>query len=300
MRAIAALAGKRMKEKTMENTLPLISIVIPCYNYAHFLPEAIESVLSQSYQNLECIIVNDGSTDTTEEVAGKYAGTDSRIQYVRQDNQGLAAARNTGIARAAGKYILPLDADDKIAAEYARRALAVLEENPNIGIVYCDARFFGSTDKRFDLPPYSFPEILLFNRIFATAFFRKEDWAACGGYNEQMKDGLEDYDFWLSIIEMGRDIHKIPEVLFYYRQGHVSMTKKTYSMRAKLYARVARNHASLYFDNAEFLFQTLERLQDENARLTMTIDEIKRSFLYRHIFKYFLQAEEAIKEKFFR
>ncbi len=90
---------------------PLVSIIIPCYGQAQFLPWAIESALAQSYPAIETIVINDGSPDQTETVAQRYSG---RILYHWQHNQGLSAARNTGIARASGKYVLCLDADDRL------------------------------------------------------------------------------------------------------------------------------------------------------------------------------------------
>jgi glycosyltransferase involved in cell wall biosynthesis len=275
----------------MKNETPLVSIIIPCYNYAHFLPEAVESVLRQKHTHFECIIVNDGSSDNTEEIAQKYCRLDGRVKYVQQENQGLSAARNTGISTAMGKYILPLDADDRISQDYACKAVAVLEENPNMGIVYCDARFFGSTNIKFELKPYAFPEILVGNMIFASAFFRKEDWVACGGYNTNMKLGWEDYNFWLSIIELGREVYKIPEVLFYYRQGHNSMRDVTDKNQALIHAQIAQNHPALYLNNIWYLFQALQ----ENRAGRLAFEEIEETFLYRYIFKFLLKVEFKLK-----
>jgi glycosyltransferase involved in cell wall biosynthesis len=167
----------------MKNQPPLISVITPCYNYAHFLPETAASVLQQKYSHLEYIIVNDGSSDTTEEVAKHYCKLDGRVKYINQENQGLPAARNTGISKATGKYILPLDADDTISPNYAAKAVEVLENSPNTGIVYCVTRFFGSMTGIFNLPPYSLSEMLINNLIPHAGFFRKEDWVASGGYN---------------------------------------------------------------------------------------------------------------------
>src|SRR5215211_9350661 len=88
----------------------LVSVVIPCYNQAHFLGEAIESVLSQSYRNFEILVVDDGSTDNTSEVASRY----ERVRIVRQENRGLSGARNRGLREAKGEYVVFLDADDRL------------------------------------------------------------------------------------------------------------------------------------------------------------------------------------------
>ncbi len=275
----------------MKNELPLISIITPCYNYAHFLPETIDSVLQQKYSHLECIIVNDGSSDNTEEIAQKYCQLDARVKYVKQENQGLPSARNTGISMAKGKYILPLDSDDKIAPDYASKAVKVLESNPNMGIVYCETKFFGSMTRKFNLKPYSLPEILICNLIPHAAFFRKDDWVAGGGYNVNMKLGWEDYDFWLSIIELGREVYRIPEMLYYYRQGHTSMRDVTNKYQAQLHAQIVQNHTALYLNNISFLFEQLL----ENRAGREAFEEIEKTLAYRYFFKHFFQFEKCTK-----
>lgn len=275
----------------MKNELPLVSVITPCYNYAHFLPEAIESILQQKHSHLECIIVNDGSSDNTEEIAAKYCKLDARVKYVKQENQGLPSARNTGISMAKGKYILPLDADDKISPDYASKAVEVLESNPNMGIVYCETLFFGSTTRKFNLKPYSLSEILISNLIPHAGFFRKEDWAAGGGYNTNMKLGWEDYDFWLSIIELGREVYKIPEVLYYYRQGHTSMRDVTNKHQAQLHAQIVQNHPALYLNNISFLFEELL----ENRVGKLAFEEIEKKLAYRYFFKHLFQFEKFTK-----
>ena len=88
-----------------------VSIIVPCFKQAMYLPETLDSVLLQTYSNWECIIVNDGSPDNTDEVVERYVNQDTRFKYVKQQNRGLSTARNIGIERSRGEYILPLDAD---------------------------------------------------------------------------------------------------------------------------------------------------------------------------------------------
>src|SRR5215204_1671374 len=102
---------------------PLVSVVIPCYKQAHFLGEAIESVLAQSYPNFEIIVVDDGSPDNTSEVAASYP----RVRLVRQENQGLSAARNSGLSRSEGEYVVFLDADDRLLPGALQVGLECLE-----------------------------------------------------------------------------------------------------------------------------------------------------------------------------
>lgn len=125
---------------------PLVSIVIPTYNYAHFIAESLQSIQSQTHSNWECIVVDDGSTDNTAEVVGDYVRKDSRIQYVRQENARQGAARNNGIRRARGEYFQFLDADDLIESQKLECHLRFLLTNSNVDIVYSDIRYFDTGD----------------------------------------------------------------------------------------------------------------------------------------------------------
>ena len=102
---------------------PLVSVIVPCYKQAHFLPETLNAVLNQTYDNWECIIVDDGSPDNTIEVANSFILRDKRFKLVSQENQGLAMARNNGIAASRGYFILPLDSDDMIDSTYLEKAV---------------------------------------------------------------------------------------------------------------------------------------------------------------------------------
>ena len=115
----------------------LVSIIVPCYNQAYFLSEALESVLNQTYSNWECIIVNDGSPDNTKTVASKWCDKDKRFNYVEKKNGGLSSARNAGIAISKGEYILPLDADDIIHESFLSKLVPVLENDDALASVSC-------------------------------------------------------------------------------------------------------------------------------------------------------------------
>lgn len=125
----------------------LVSVIIPCYNYGRFLPEALESILAQTYKNWECIIVDDGSTDNTKEVALQYVQKDSRFKYVYQANGGVSSARNRALQEVTGSYIQLLDADDLLESEKFRLQAAFLEENPDVDLVYSNMIFFRNADK---------------------------------------------------------------------------------------------------------------------------------------------------------
>jgi len=119
-----------------------VSIIVPTYNYARFLPEALESVRAQTYTDWECIVVDDGSTDDTASVLRAAETNDSRIRHVSQDNRGPSAARNRGIAESTGDYVQFLDADDLLPPTKLEHQVLAMEADPSIGIVYSDSRFF--------------------------------------------------------------------------------------------------------------------------------------------------------------
>jgi glycosyltransferase involved in cell wall biosynthesis len=133
---------------------PLITIIIPAYNYASYIPEAIESLQSQTHKNWECIVVDDGSTDNTSDIIKQLQLIESRIKYIYQNNQGLSATRNTGLKNADGEYIQFLDADDLIESEKLERQLDFLMQNPQFHIIYGETRYFRNEfpdERRFSL-----------------------------------------------------------------------------------------------------------------------------------------------------
>lgn len=195
---------------------PLVSVVITCFNLGRFLEEAVESVINQSYCNWECVIVDDGSTDNTREIAISYESKDSRITFMHKANEGVANARNIGIRRSQGEYILLLDADDKLGLDYLELAVNSFQANSNLKIVYCEAHYFGKKAGKWDLPEFSVEELLKNNMIFVSALFRKVDYDKTKGFRSI---GFEDWDFWLSFIDTfdGIEVLKIKKVCFYYR-----------------------------------------------------------------------------------
>ncbi|BFH71117.1 glycosyl transferase [Paenibacillus dendritiformis] len=225
-----------------------VSIIMPCYNDGAYIKESLASVHAQTYKDIEVIIINDGSDDqNTLDILNSISS--SNIKILQTKRLRPAGARNEGITQATGKYILPLDADDIIEPEYVEKAVKVMEENERVGIVYCYADLFGERNGRWDLPNYSLEKMLLDNIVFVTALFYKEDWKKVGGFNTKMQHGMEDYDFWLSILEIGREIHQIPEVLFHYRIKPTSRTTEfmtNIQVVKETYRHIYENHPVLY------------------------------------------------------
>ena len=137
-----------------------VSVIVPCYNQGQTLQDTLHSIASQTFGCFEVIVVDDGSTDpATIEVLGSVEN--SKTSVVHTTNQGLAAARNNGILASRGRYILPLDADDRIGETYLEKAAAVLDARPEVGIVYCRAETFGEVQGAWRIPDYSLDEMLL-------------------------------------------------------------------------------------------------------------------------------------------
>jgi glycosyltransferase involved in cell wall biosynthesis len=225
-----------------------VSIVIPCYNHALFLEETLASVLNSTYNDYEIIIVNDGSTDNSEAVANKLVNENANITYLYQANQGPSVARNYGIRTAKGKYILPLDADDRISADYIEKAVAVLESDPKVKVVYCEAEFFGEKSGKWKLPQFSRKYLARENMIFLSAMFRKADWESIGGFDERMTWGWEDWEFWISMLKNGGDVVRLPITGFFYRIRKGSRRKSTNkNAKRKTIALINEKHRTFIY-----------------------------------------------------
>ena len=184
-----------------------VLVVIPCFNQGRYLAEAIESALAQTHP-VDVTVVDDGSTDETAAVAYRYP-----VRLIRQRNRGVSAARNKGIAASDHAWILPLDADDRIEPETVE-ALIGLDD-----IVAPSCRTFGATEHLWipRLARPSFEDFLTDNFATVTALYRREVWAAIGGYNQRMRRGGEDWEFWLKATHAGFSMTVVSDVLLRYR-----------------------------------------------------------------------------------
>lgn len=235
---------------------PLVSIIIPCYNAAQFLEETLQCIITMEYSAWECIIVNDGSTDDSQSIIQTYMDDDVRIRCIEQSNGGPSKARNAGIQSSNGTYILPLDADDIISKHYVSEAVAVLENKPTIKLVYSNAEYFGKKNGSWELPAYSFKDLLFENMIFCSAMYRRRDFDLTRGYDTQLH-GREDWDFWLELLKTGGNVHKIDKVHFYYRTHEDSRDRKANRDLATIRKHIYFNHKELYehcFENPIQLF----------------------------------------------
>jgi glycosyltransferase involved in cell wall biosynthesis/Tfp pilus assembly protein PilF len=228
---------------------PLVSVVIPCYKQARFLPEAVESVVAQTFSDWEILIVNDGSPDNTSEVAkqliARHPG--KQIRLVEKSNGGLPGARNAGIRAARGKYLLPLDADDKIKPALLAKLVPILDSRPKVGFAYTHIQHFGEIDTEFPLPDFDRATLIAKDNIACVcALVRQSAWEQAGGYNEAMREGYEDWDFWIGCVEHGWDGYCLHEPLFLYRKSGRTMLNNANQKRERLIAQIVQNHPKLY------------------------------------------------------
>lgn len=204
---IKALTADGSLEQTFQNRMTkisseLVSVIIPCYNHGHFLNQAIDSVLAQTYPRIEIIVVDDGSTDNTSEVAARY----KNIQYVYQENTGLAAARNTGLRASHGSILVFLDADDRLLPEAVEQGVYALMDSPQSAFV--SGRYRYTNEDNSIISEYSqapadsdsYAAFLHGNYIgmHATVTYRRAAIEEAGGFNPQLS-ACEDYDLYLRI-----------------------------------------------------------------------------------------------------
>lgn len=250
--------------------MPLISVIVPCYNQAQYLDECLQSVLDQTYPDWECIVVNDGSPDNTEEVAKNWVEKDSRFKYFYKENGGLSSARNFGIDKAKGEWILPLDCDDYISNNYLDLAQSHFD-NQDLKVIYCEAQKFGTVNEKWKLKEFSLAKLALENLIFCTAFYRKDDWEKVGGYDENLLHGLEDWEFWISLLKIGGKVLQLQETCFFYRIKDNSMLfelKNNHEVKALMY--IEKKHIAFFQQQLGIL----NLLYKQNKQYEKVIDTI--------------------------
>jgi glycosyltransferase involved in cell wall biosynthesis len=237
---------------------PVLTIIVPCYNYAHLLPQTLDNLRRQTFKNWECIVVDDGSTDHTASVAQGFVELDARFSYVFQKNAGLSAARNTGVRHAKGQFIQLLDADDLLEAEKAAVQVKILLDNADFDLVYSEVRYFKSSEPNtllYALDGSNMPWMpcidsgnphLLHTQfqmnIMAVncALFRKSVFDRVGYFNEALKS-VEDWEFWCRCLLQGciLKFDKSPHTFARVRIHEGSMSTNTLRMiEASIMARV--------------------------------------------------------------
>jgi len=225
----------------MNQTKPLVSIVITNHNYSLYVEDAIESALHQTYRPLEVLVVDDGSTDNSVEIIQKYP-----VKLISREHEGVAAAVDAGVRASQGDYYVLLSADDILHPEYVMKTLSVLMSNAGAAFVYTAAFLFGATSGILMPEEYSLTELLKANYIPATALVRREIYHVAGGYDPQLPV-WEDWDHWLTFAEHGFYGVLLPKPLFYWRR-HVTQSRNIqplYLIR-KATSEIRQKHRKLW------------------------------------------------------
>jgi len=244
-----------------------VSVIVPCYNQAEFLNEALESVLQQSIHDWECIIVNDGSQDNTRDIGQEWQKKDARFKYIEITNSGVSKARNIGVEKAVGEFILPLDADDKISSNYLELAIKEFEKNNALKVVYSKAEKFGGQVGLWNLKPFSLHSLALDNMIFCSGLYQKSEWERVGGYDVNMVSGLEDWEFWISLLKNGGEVKQLDEICFYYRIKSNSRNKSFDKQQLEeIYRYISKKHLQFYINQfGSFHLQINKQIEVQNA-----------------------------------
>ena len=255
---------------------PLVSIVVLCHNYGRFLPEAIESALAQDHPATEVIVVDDGSTDNSLEVARRY---EDRVRILTQDNAGLARSCNRGAREATGETFLFLSADDRLETSYVSELLRALERRPDASFAYCSARLFGAEDGVMPSRPFSALSLVRGrNYVNGSALTRRAAYLDAGGYPEDLPEGaFDDWDFWLTMLERANRGTYVPRPLLHWRRHEAGSKDPTSRGQAEVErARIRDRHRELY-ERASGLRATLAYGFDRGVGLADRLFGLSRS-----------------------
>ena len=252
------------------------SIVVPCYNTERTVLETLESIAEQEYSNWEAIIVNDGSPDNLEPLVLSWIKKDNRFKYYKKENGGLASARNFGIEKSKGSYILPIDSDNKVRPQFLLWADAVLKLNPDVDIIYGDAQRFGEDNSYWEVGKFDKLRLLNGNYIDACAIVKKEVFCSLGCYDENMPhQGLEDWELWLRCTQNELKFYYLPKITFDYRISNSSMIRTfDENMRKESIEYIYHKYAILYGKSYNQLFRI-------NSHLSQKVNKVLNNPLYK-------------------
>lgn len=234
------------RDPYFDNRAVTAHVVIPCYNLGHLLDECLAGLERSLNKSFDITIVNDGST--SEETQMHLKRIESLgYTVVHQANQGLCATLNNGVRLSDKPYVVILSADDKMDPSFISKAVKILDEQQNVGVVYANPTTFESRYNMPVIPDFDADKLLTDNYIVATAVYRKNLWEACDGY-DPAADGNEDWDMWVGCYEKGAVFHHLNEYLFYYRirQGSKLGSTITPEGRRKFTSYIANKHREVY------------------------------------------------------
>lgn len=252
-----------------------ISVIVTCYNQEKYIAECLKSLESQYIKNFEVIIVNDGSTDGSIKIIAEYVDKYKNFHLINQKNKGVVLSRNEAIKKARGKYIYPLDADDKIAPTTLKEAYEAIE-NKKGDIITSKVELFGQKTGEMILPCPNKINLSRKNCLVSAALFRKRDFIKCGGYDKKFNHGLEDYDLWLNMVfNYNLKIYRIPHILFFYRIKQIEESRnlqqiKKYGKRMRLLIKKKYPQLKTYkllYKIKNFIFRYSNKENKLNIRL---------------------------------
>lgn len=224
---------------------PTVSVIVPCYKYAHFLKECVDSIKAQTYPVHEIIVVSDGSPDNTAEVCKELG-----VRCLEKENGGLASARNAGIKASTGEYYMTLDADDKLTPAAIEEHVKLLTDDKTVA--QCALLEFGERHV-LNVPPErtSLERVMQANTMYCNCLFPKKAWEEVGGYdeNEVMRLGYEDWEFNIRVLAAGYKVNTSDFIALRYRVHEGQMTQATsHPRRQELYDYIFNKHKELYQD----------------------------------------------------
>lgn len=279
---------------------PLVSVIIACHNYGRYLQEAVESVSRQTYKNTEIIIINDGSTDNSDEVAKSL--TYDNIRYLSQDNKGIVAVRNRGIDEASGEFIIFLDADDFLDINYIEETVDMARKS-GAGVVYTDFRKFEALTETSNFPEYNFEVLKNHNYIHISSLIRRSAIGPSRFDVNLSSVSHEDWDFFLGLCAKGVKAVKCQATFLNYRihqssRNNTLLTKEQKRNYVDVYHYIIRKHiekgdadrfgyltgyhfAEWYVDLENKSNSLIEKIRDENNKLVCENEKIKQSYSYR-------------------
>ncbi len=275
--------------------MPLVSIVIPCYNQAKFLDQAIRSALGQTHRDLEVVVINDGSTDNTPEVAGRFL-SDPRLRLMNQRNAGLPAARNSGIRESRGEFINFLDSDDWLAEDMIETLVSTLIENPEASFSYCDLQITDSNGTPLNTFSVGTAREVVNGDIFGSlviggyfpplaVLLRRSVLDEVGWFDEDL-GGHADYDLWLRASAKGHRALYVDRKLAYYRAHDGSMScnwQHMSSTREAAFGKIARlcperfaQAVNQMIEDREDMYRAHTWLDNQYKELKKWVDELQK------------------------
>ena len=257
-------------------TTPTTSFIVTCHNLGVYLGETLDSLSSQTVQDFETVIVNDGSTDgATCRLLADLSRPRTRVVHI--ERRGLPGARNVGVGHAVGRYLCMVDADDILEPTYLERSLREFESHPDLAFASHWLRAFGEETWDWTPTDWGFPALLHANTLNGAALMRREPFERVGGFDQTMVDGCEDWEFWIRVVEAGFQGAIIPEFLFRYRRRADSMSRSMHAVpgMAALYRQLVDRHPDVF---ARHMVALLAHRDAEIASMSTSLWQLERTW----------------------